>query len=566
MRPGIATVHRLFETSTERRRVELGGRWEFITDPDDTGHEAGYPVDFPTEDAEDMYVPCVWNTTPEYYEYQGPAWYHRSFRVHESTSAKLTFLGVAQEASVYLDGERLGSHYGGYTPFSFYLPDLDAGGHELVLRVDNTPSETTLPKTKVDWAHYGGITREVVLEEVGDVLVDDIRVEYDIDGESATVEPTVDVYNFGASGEFDVDVYLDDTRRGTSSVTLDATDERATATTTFTLDDVELWSPDSPRLYDVRAEVAADDYCDRVGFRSVEVTPTDILVNGNPVGIAGVNRHEDHPEWGHGLPPRLMKRDVDVLQQAGLNAVRTSHYPNHPVFLDYCDREGLLVVEEIPYWQYDEDDFATEIVMERGKRMLAEMITRDYNHPSVLAWSLHNECETQQQGVYEATETLASVAREHDVSRPLTFATNNHYLGDEEICAELVDFLSINGYWGWYSDEKEWDEFLDGVRAEFPDMPIVVSEFGAGAVSGERNFDRRKWSENYQAHQLESAIETFENKEYVSGFFIWQYSDTNTAEALFTGRPKLMNNKGIVTAYRRPKDAYWAVQRLLDGT
>lgn len=555
-------MQRLFETSKTREQVTLDGPWRFVTDPDDVGRDEGYHESFPA-DSDELYVPGVWNTLPEYYSYEGAAWYSKTFKIQERSNAKLTFAAVAHDAEVYLDGEQLGSHYGGYTPFSFHLPDLAGGDHELVVRVDNTHDETTIPKSKVDWTHYGGISRDVLLEKVGEVVIDDLRVDYSVAARDVAVEPTVTVYTFDAPGEYEVNVSLGDKHRSQTTARIESGKDRTTATTKFTLADARLWSPDDPQLYEVGVEVADDDYHDRVGFRSVEVTATDILINGEIIEIDGVNRHEDHPEWGHGLPPRIMKRDLDILQDAGLNAVRTSHYPNHPVFLDYCDQEGIVVIEEIPYWQYDEDDFARDVVLDRGKRMLTEMITRDYNRPSIISWSLHNECETHQQGVYDATRKLAKTARTHDESRPLTFATNNHYLGEDEVCGELADFLCINGYWGWYSEEKQWKTFLEEIRNEFPETPIVVSEFGAGAVEGERGFEARKWSETYQAEALDSAIRTFKDTEYVSGYFVWQYFDTNTSDSMTMSRPKAMNNKGILDAYRRPKDGYWALKRLL---
>ena len=294
------------------------------------------------------------------------------------------------------------------------------------------------------------------------------------------------------------------------------------------------------------------------------MTDSDILINGDPVSLRGVNRHEDHPEWGHAQPPRLQELDLDLIQDGGFDTVRTSHYPNHPRFLDMCDERGVLVIEEIPYWPFDAERFERSGVLDRGKAMLRELIDRDRHHPSVFAWSVTNECDNGETGVYDATEELASLARERD-DRPVTLATNNFGAGrgGEDPCLELVDFACLNDYPGWYTD-GEWPDLIEHVRERYPDLPILMSEFGAGAVWGEHTRENQKWSEGYQADLLENAVEAFEAADPVVGFTIWQYCDTRTDPRNWYSRPKTKNNKGIVDEYRRPKDAYHRIADLLD--
>ncbi|MFB6074208.1 MAG: glycoside hydrolase family 2 protein [Haloarculaceae archaeon] len=552
-------MHRLFDPTPRRWRRELDGRWSFVTDPDDEGVDMGYFDDFPA-DADRIDVPGTWNTVARYHDYEGPAWYRRTFDLPEGGPTRLSFQGVCHDATVWIDGDRVADHYGGYTPFEV-SERLDAGQHDVVVRADNTRDEESIPRPGTDWFPYGGITREAVVESLPPVSVSDVAVAYELDDDRADVRVEVTVHNDGQATE----------RAATANVG-DATAERTlelvpgTTTAAFELSlDIDRWSPEDPQLYEVRATVGEDERRERVGFRTVEVTDTALLVNGEQVDVRGVNRHEDHPEWGHAQPLRVQELDLDVIEDAGLNAVRTSHYPNHPRFLDLCDERGVLVIEEIPYWQFDAERFRRGDVLDRGATMLEEMIERDRNHPSILAWSVTNECANEEPGVLEATEELVSVARTLD-DRPVTLASNNYHPDGEgaDPCLDLVDFVCANAYPGWYSD-GEYADVLRGVREDHPDKPVVVSEFGAGAVAGERTREDQKWSEGFQADFLADAVETFRGAEYVAGFTVWQYCDTRTDPRNWERRPKTKNNKGVVDEYRRPKAAYRRLADLLDG-
>ena len=186
-------MHRTFETSTARRQRTLDGQWEFATDPDDRGRDEEWYDGFPAE-ADRITVPAAWNVHSEYYDHEGVAWYRRRFDQPVDTAAKLTFHGVCHDASVWLDGEHLADHYGGYTPFSEVV-DLAAGEHEIVVRADSSRDERAIPKPGTDWYPYGGITREVLVEEVPDVFVDGLEVTYALDGDRATLDAAVDVRN-----------------------------------------------------------------------------------------------------------------------------------------------------------------------------------------------------------------------------------------------------------------------------------------------------------------------------------------------------------------------------------
>lgn len=554
---------RTFETSGTRRQRTLDGPWEFVTDPSDEGADAGYPNGAFPDDADRLVVPSPWQTRPRYYDYHGVAWYGRSFEVPETTAAEVTLHGVGHEATVYVDGKRVAHHIGGYTPVSAVFSDLNAGKHEIVVRADGRIDETTTPHADADWFPYGGIYRDVVLEELPDVSVADHTVSYELNGNDACVDVVVTARNLkDADAERSLVATVGDAHAETTlRIPADGT---TSATLSLNLASVELWDIDDPALYDVVVSLGDDEVRDRVGFREIATEGRDVLLNGEAVTLVGVNRHEDHPDWGHAQPARIQEADVDVLEHAGFNTVRCSHYPNHPGFLDRCDEAGILVIEEVPHWQFDAADFADDATLERGKRMLREMVERDRHHPSVVAWSLHNECFNHEDGMYEATAELKSAVTDLDETRLITLASNTDFRGHEDPCFDLCDVLCVNGYWGWYSDDETWDDFLDGVADRYAERPIVVSEFGAGAVPDERTFEGAKWSETYQRETVVNAVETFLNHDAVAGFTVWQFCDTRTTPEREMGRPRTKNNKGLLTEYRRPKEAYWALERLLD--
>jgi len=543
-------MHRTFRTSRGREQRYLHGQWEFTTDALDG------PDRFP-DDADRLAVPAAWNVRPEYYDHEGEAWYRRQIHV-DGGHYRLSFQGICHDATVYVDGEAVADHYGGYTPFEAVL-DLGAGDHEIVVRADNSRSDTSLPLPGTDWFPYGGITREVLLERIPERFVDGLALTYDLDGGRATVTGRIAVRNLGDAVEREVGLDVGGT----------GTDRTATIEAGSTTVDLELplsvdrWTLADPTLYDVVATVGDDDYRDRIGFREIEITDDEILLNGESVALRGVNRHEDHPDFGGAQPLRVMEGDVALLERAEFNVVRGSHYPNHPRFLDLCDEAGVLFIEEIPYWQYDAEDFQRGPVLERGKQALRETIVRDRHHPSVFAWSVHNECYNHQPGVREATEELVGVVREHDDSRPVTLASNTDWRDEYDRCLELCDFICVNGYPGWYDDDADWASLLAGVREKYDSKPVVISEFGGGAVAGERTFEGQKWSESYQADLVADSIRTFEDTDYVVGWTIWQFCDTRTDPRSAMGRPKTKNNKGIVTEYRRPKDTFGRIVDLV---
>jgi beta-glucuronidase len=556
---------RLFEKHRKRKIYLLDGIWQFQTDPDNKGTGEGWYERFP-DGSKEMIVPSCWNNEAGLYHYEGIAWYRKEFDVTGGTY-KFIFHAVTGQAEVYMDGRNVKSHYGGFTPFSFLTEDLTPGKHQLIISVDNTHnSRDTIPLARVDWFHYGGITRSVEMMELKDIWFEDMRVDYEIDEtlKNARLDISLDLKTL--NGKFKKDklsIFINNEcvyrtqieAQGSKKIKLPAIESK----------DILLWDTEEPNLYLIRAETDGDDIAERIGFRNVRCEDGRILVNDKEVFLKGVNRHEDHPDWGFSLPLKIMKKDMDIIKDLGCNSIRGSHYPNSEIFLDLCDQEGILFWEEIPLWQYHDEHFKNPLVMERALDMHTEMVQRDRHHPSIILWGLHNEVDTRIRSCYDFSKKLADKIRDMDSGRLITYATM-HPLTD--ICLDLADVISINKYLGWYEgDMQDWSRFLADLGKEFENKdlsgkPVIISEFGAGAVFGERALEKRKWSEDYQDMYMDIVLKLFVDEPSLSGCFIWQYCDIRTARELEMSRPRSFNNKGIVNEYRKPKMAYKTVKKI----
>lgn len=554
-----------YDRTPIRRKTILDGLWDFVLDQEEVGEEEQYFVDFPTADLFRITVPGVWESETWLERYQGVAWYARNFVPEFAGLALITFGAVAYNARVWLNGEFLGSHEGDFTAFQF-LCRLQEGPNRLVVRVDNRHSDDSLPKAVVDWYPYGGITRSVVVEEISGPYIEYVHLLTSLEGEVKARAHVVNPTDKAVSVPFTL--HLMDGSEEERTVRLRA-GERKVETITGHIPNPNLWSPEEPFLYSAMIRLGNDVYVQRFGFRQISTDGHRLLLNGKQIWLRGVNRHEDHPDWGFALPEKIMQRDVDIILSLYCNAVRGSHYPNHPFFLDLCDEQGLLFFAEVPGWQYSAHQLSHSPTKDKLGQMLTEMITQQFNHPSIIIWSLHNECETDvyrepDLDVRGAMEELFALVRSLDSSRLVTYASN-HFWHDKHF--DLADVVCLNEYIGWYVDDiegAEFPEYLERMAEMVPDKPILITEFGAGALSGYHSLATRKWSEEYQAAHLTAQIGHMRENEHVAGCFVWQYCDTLSNPERAVRRPREMNNKGILDEYRRPKLAYMTISTTYD--
>ena len=556
-------MERLFKEHKTRKEISLNGLWNFKTDPGDIGEKQGWQNGLP-DDAGAMFVPACWNLQMGLLDYHGAAWYTTSFET-DCQNILLEFGAVNYCAEVFLDGKLLGTHKDGFLSFSFPVSGISKGTHLLAVRADNRVSNETIPHTFVDWYHYGGIIRGVTCNMLDDIYISDMKIEYDLDDnlKNASVNLSYTVVNTSENtAECPFELLVDDEDICKKTIILKAGENCLTES--FTLNDIRLWDTFKPEMYTFCLKVQGDDMIDCTGFRSIKTKEGKLLLNGKELRLKGINRHEDHPDFGFAFPPQLMQRDIDIITGMGCNSIRGSHYPNSKIFLDLLDRQGIVFWIEIPQWGEQEEECANPVIVECGIRQHKQMVTQYRHHPSIIMWGLHNEANTKTQVAYEMTKAYAQTVRELDKSRPLTFATMYPL---DDICLSLVDIISINKYFGWYEGGmEEWPKFLNNMRKKLEadglsHLPVIISEFGAAALYGHHTFDNIKWTEEYQAKLLADELELFQSDPNICGTYIWQYCDLRTVHPS-TDRARGFNNKGVVNEYRRPKASYAAIKQV----
>ena len=485
-----------FMTTAGREPVPLSGDWRFAIDPFDTGLRQRWfsmrrddipePTDWNPFEAEIAPVPSSLNLLrPELHHYEGGAWFARTIedpRTQKNQRLILRFGAANYCARIFLDGAFLGRHLGGSTPFFLDISErIGPNSAELMVHVENGRHPGRVPCHHFDWFNYGGLHRDVALFVVPQDYVRDAFVRYtpagEIVGEITTSsdagQARVDIPELGVSQPIEV-------RGGSGSLHINAAPE--------------LWSPESPRLYDVVLTFGSDRITERIGFRTIKVSDGEILLNGRPLFLKGICVHEDDRDTGRVTTRDDIRRRYRHARALGANFLRLAHYPHHEWASEIADEEGLLLWEEIPaYWALD---FASPATLNDATNQLSELILRDRNRASVLTWGLANEtADTQDRNAFMSS--LAYTARALDPSRPLSAAClfNQESLRIEDTLASYVDIVGINEYFGWY--DKDIGD-LDCILSNYDlGKPLVISETGCDIVAGDRGAVTQRNSEDF---------------------------------------------------------------------
>jgi beta-glucuronidase len=548
-------MDRLFTTHLIRREIPLYPVWTLRT-LDEGG------LDGP----EDVWVSGAWESDPRLRSYRGRGEYSQTIRC--GGNIRIWAGGVGFRAGVYLDGRLLREHYGAYTGFEAIACGLPEGEHCLQIIADNRFAEDSALHIPNDYYAYGGITRPVTVERIGDVYIASLCALPVRNGGRWIIQACVTVRNLSAE-PVSADVSLSAGEAGEQQTVMISSGETTEIPFEMACGNVREWTPEDPALYPVQAILflngePMDDLIDRIGFRTVRVEGNRILLNDRPLKLRGFNRHEEYGSFGSAVPPEAMMQDLQMMRDLGANCVRTCHYPNDPRFLDLCDETGMLVWEESHARGLQEEQMKHPKFMEQLRMSTREMLEQHINHPCIFIWGSLNECGDNTEFGAECYREIFSMIRQADGSRPVTAA-----LLERPGCLVYgdLDVVSVNIYPGWYYNgpvtgglDRKLEEAGKGGGAG---KPVIISEIGAGAIYGFHDpFGQAKWSEERQCAILKEQIRAIMNRPDITGLFLWQFADCRVDEEWAIHRPKTHNNKGIVDEYRRPKMAYETVKQL----
>ncbi|MGA2101160.1 MAG: glycoside hydrolase family 2 TIM barrel-domain containing protein [Candidatus Sulfotelmatobacter sp.] len=553
-----------------RTTVSLKGSWQAIVDPFDNGKGAGFFRDQKPKDKSDrveysfdasplMNVPGDWNTQREsLLLYEGPVWYRRLFNYHKRENSRVFvyFGAVNYIASVYLNGEKLGDHEGGFTAFDFEATSLlREGENDLIVEVSNVRRADSVPALKFDWWNYGGITRDVMLVEVPSVFIQDYWVQL-ARGSENEISGWVQL-NGAQSGQ---KIVLKIPEAGVEE-TLAA--DPAGRATFYVRAKLDLWSPEHPKLYDVVLASGSDTIHDQIGFRTIEVQGGRILLNGKPIFLRGISMHEEAPfREGRAFSPEDAQTLLGWVKELGCNFVRFAHYPHNENEIRLADRIGLLVWSEIPvYWDIDWTNPAT---LANAEAQLRDEIARDHNRASVILWSVSNETPVKPERLTFLTQ-LVRDARELDSTRLITSAMNHveNTGPDERTLADplgdVLDVLGLNEYLGWYGGRPEDADKLQWKSTW--NKPLIVSEFGGGAVYGRRGEPDERWTEEYQQNLFQHQLGMAKRMPNLAGMTPWVLMDFRSPNRMLPGVQDYHNRKGLISNRGQRKLAFYTLQQ-----
>ena len=540
-----------------RNIVSFNDNWKFIKNAADE-------VEAAKGEGESIALPHTWNAVDgqdggnDYH--RGTCWYVKKFAKPEKTEtdkAYLEFCGAAMTAEIYLNGEKISRHEGGYSTFRVEITERLEEENTLVVSVDNSNNTTVYPQT-ADFTFYGGLYRDVNLIIVPETHFElaycgsqGIKVTPVVNLEEKKAVVTVEAWVCG-----DADMVTFEVNQEKINASLE--DGRAKAE--FVIENVHLWDGvDDPYLYTAKAFMENGDIVStRFGCRKYYIDPQKgFFLNGHPYLLRGVSRHQDFKGVGNALTIEHHKKDMEIIKEIGATTLRLAHYQHAQEFYDLCDENGLIVWAEIPY---------ITMHMKNGRAntlsQMEELVVQNYNHPSIICWGLSNEitaASAVDDDLLENHRLLNNLCHRLDSTR-LTTMANVFMLETDSPILEIPDINSYNLYFGWYLGELEQnDEFFDEYHEKYPDRVIGFSEYGADANPQYQAAvpEKGDYTESYQAVYHEHILQMIEKRPWLWATHVWNLFDF-AADGRDEGGKHGENQKGLVTIDRKTKkDAFY---------
>lgn len=558
-----------------RSVTSLNGMWKYFVDQQDIGYydyrmnptrwgffldakprNVSDLVEYSFDDSKSMKVPGDWNTQDEQlYWYEGSVWYRQKFnwKPEQGRKALLYFAGANYLSRVWVNGKQVGVHEGGFTPFCFDVSDVvKAGENTIVVMVNNNRKKENIPTQIFDWWNYGGITRDVMMVSVPETYIEDYSLQL-VKGNTKLINVKLKLNEKKAGKmvtlsipELKIKKKLVTDAQGEANVVLKAKPS--------------LWCPENPKLYKVSITTAEETISDEIGFRTIETRGKQILLNGKPIFLKGISSHE---ETAYTSRRCNSAEDADTLlawaKDLGCNFMRLAHYPHNEHAIREAERKGVLLWEEIPcYWTID---WKNEKTFANAKRQLQDMIGRDKNRANVIVWSVANETPHSAERDKFLSE-LAKFAKTEDDTRLISMAMevtgqSNYVNRLNDNMNKYVDIISFNEYIGWYRDVNDAPK----MKWEVPyDKPVIISEFGGGAVAGLHGSKNERWTEEFQENLYKENLDMLSKIEGLSGMTPWVLKDFRSPRRINPVVQKDFNRKGLVSDKGKRKKAFYVLK------
>ena len=584
------------KSTVSRRMFSMDGMWKFYIDRQGNGEKEGCADGIPGTDF--IPVPASFQdfyTKKDIREFAGDVWYEKEIFVPGEWKGKQIFLrfgAATHRAAVYVNGKKITEHEGGFLPFLADVTDFVdyQTKNKVVVKVNNELTVTNIPcgetivlpngkkmnKPYFDFFNYSGLQRSVYLLAVPKEYVFDFDLNYEITGEDAKI-----YYDIQTTGEHDVRLLLFD-EEGNETARAEG------KSGIIEVRQAHLWQVHEAYLYRLIIRICdgeniIDEYEQEIGIRTIKVEGTSILLNGKPVYFRGFGKHEDSDIVGRGFHIGVMKRDFELMKWIGANSFRTAHYPYSEEIYQMADREGFLVIDEVAAVGLFEslmnfmeantgkktaffEKETTPVLLKAHKRAIEELITRDKNHPCVVAWSLLNEPDTSNEAAVPYFKEVFDLAHKLDIQkRPRTFALIMNSVPDVCKCYQFSDVIALNRYYGWYvkggyeisEAEVLFRKEMDAWKELNLNKPFIFTEYGADTLGTEHKLPSVMWSQEYQDEYLRMTNEVFDSYDFIKGEQIWNFADFQTTEGILRVNG---NKKGVFTRQRQPKDAAYLLR------
>ncbi len=555
-------------------RTDLDQGWQFRADPDEFGESQGWKSALPAG-TESISVPHTWNVG-RLHDFMGVGWYFREFAMpaHEALDhVQLNFGATFYKARVWLNGMEIGSHEGGFTAYRFDITAQLKASNYLAVRIDNRPGPATIPgygargtpQSWYDWWTYGGMVRDVWLSVSGPAWTDRQSIRAEKAAAGWIVHDRIYLHSALPAGtpvQLRARAFGPDERLAasvTQPLVLDSGDRQVDVA--LRLAQPKLWGIDHPDMYRMEVDVTAGDgrsldtHSDTFGVRTVEIRDRHLLVNGERMRLTGIARHEDSPAEGLAETPATMRRDYDDLKALNTTLSRPVHYPQNPYILDYADRHGIMLIPEIPVWQFSEAQLSDPQVLALAQQQMREMIEQAGNHPSIFAWSVANESATGTPGGIAYFRAMRATIHQLDPDRFVSFADDNLSKLEraDQSAANDADFLMMNQYFGtWHGPAAALEAALDRVNALFPSKMVIISEFGFpgtfARLPAEADPDRIR--------TIDQQLPVMAARDWIAGAVMWCYQDYKSRRNLAPGQVEGFVEHGVVDEMRRHKPSY----------